>query len=287
MRHVRLHAAAGIVLTIDSLRGEMISRDPASPPVFDDQRSYVLKVNNANISVDMPSLSHLMNDFVFAYEGSPLKDLSVEIDDGRLKQKGKMHKGVWLPFSMKAGVAPTADGRLRLHAESVSAVGLPATKLLDLFGLQLDELIKIKDRRGVEIKDDDVIVAPGRVLPPPEIQGRLTKAEIVGDTLHLVYGADAIPARLTPPAPEARNYIYFAHSSIRFGKLTMRDADLQLIDADDRDWFDFSPQEYEQQLVAGYSKNTPAKGLKTYMPDLDDLKHGAGAIAPARRSPRF
>jgi hypothetical protein len=40
----------------------------------------------------------------------------------------------------------------------------------------------------------------------------------------------------------------------------MSDADLQLIDADDRDWFDFSPQEYERQLVAGYSKNTPAKG---------------------------
>jgi hypothetical protein len=55
MRHVRLHAAAGIVLAIDSLRGEMISRDPASPPVFDDQRSYVLKVATADISVDMPS----------------------------------------------------------------------------------------------------------------------------------------------------------------------------------------------------------------------------------------
>jgi hypothetical protein len=27
-------------------------------------------------------------------------------------------------------------------------------------------------------------------------------------------------------------------------------------------------------LVAGYSKNTPQLGLKTYMPDYDDLKSG-------------
>ena len=42
-----------------------------------------------------------------------------------------MHKGVWLPFSMKATVGATPDGRLRLHTESVSALGIPATKLLD------------------------------------------------------------------------------------------------------------------------------------------------------------
>ena len=79
------------------------------------------------------------------------------------------------------------------------------------------------------------------------------------------------PTALTLPSPAARNYVYFGGGSITFGKLTMRDADLQLIDADPRDPFDFS-QRYNAQLVAGYSKNTPAKGLKTYMPDFDDLQ---------------
>lgn len=51
----------------------------------------------------------------------------------------------------------------------------------------------------------------------------------------------------------------------------MAGADLQLIDADERDAFDFYPEKYDAQLVAGYSKNTTAKGLKTYMPDFNDL----------------
>ena len=54
----------------------------------------------------------------------------------------------------------------------------------------------------------------------------------------------------------SRNYVYFAGGTIRFGKLTMADADLQLIDTDPRDPFDFFPAEYQRQLVAGYSRNT-------------------------------
>jgi hypothetical protein len=56
----------------------------------------------------------------------------------------------------------------------------------------------------------------------------------------------------------------------------MSDADLQLIDADPRDPFDFFPAHYDVQLVAGYSKNTPAKGLKTYMPDYGDIRGDRG-----------
>jgi hypothetical protein len=63
----------------------------------------------------------------------------------------------------------------------------------------------------------------------------------------------------------------------------MHDADLQLIDADPRDPFDFYPARYNAQLVAGYSKNTPAKGLKTYMPDYDDLRSTAPSAVRPRR----
>jgi hypothetical protein len=57
----------------------------------------------------------------------------------------------------------------------------------------------------------------------------------------------------------------------------MHQADLQLIDTDPRDPFDFFPARYNAQLVAGYSKNTPAKGLKTFMPDFDDLQRPRAA----------
>lgn len=283
MKNVRLHVDDGIVLNVRSLRGEMVSNGQ-EPPVFDDPRSYVMHVFTGDLGMDMTSLTTLMNRHVFAYEGSPLKDLSVEISEGKLKQQGKLHKGVWLPFSMKATVTATPDGRLRLHTESVTALGIPTTKLLDLLGLTLADLMTVEKQRGAEIKDDDVIISPGRALPPPEIQGHLSHAEVANGELRQVFTTTdgrAVPI-LTPPDRKARNYFYFSGSVIRFGKLTMTAADLQLIDIDQRDAFDFYPAKYNSQLVAGYSKNTAARGLKTYMPDFGDLKPGLDLRPPAR-----
>jgi len=274
MKNVRLHVDDGIVLDVTRLRGVMVSRTAGSHPVFDDQRSYVLHVQTASMSMDVVSLQQLMNRHVFAYEGSPLKDLTVEADAPRLKLKGKLHKGVDVPFSTTASVSVTPDGRLKLHSESMKALGVPAKGLLDLFGLELDDVMNLKKRRGVEVEDNDIVIAAGQVLPPPEIVGRLTKAAVAGNRLVQVFDdpANGRPQPLTRPDPAARNYVYFSGGDIQFGKLTMHDADLQLIDSDPKDPFDFFPARYNGQLVAGYSKNTPKKGLKTYMPDYADLK---------------
>jgi hypothetical protein len=271
MRHVRLHADEGIILDVRHLRGEMISTVAGRPPVFDDQRSYVLRVHSGEVGMDMPSLTNLMNRHIFAFDHAPLSDITVDIDEGQLKLKGTLHKGLPVPISMKADVVATPDGRMQLKTQKVSALSVPAKKLMGLFGLELDDVVSLK-RRGIEVQDNDIIIAPGQVLPPPEIQGRLTHVEIADGKLQQTFGSSgAAPARLSPPDPASRNYVYFSGSDIRFGKLTMSGADLQLIDTDPKDPFDFFPAQYSRQLVAGYSKNTPAGGLKTYMPDYGDL----------------
>jgi hypothetical protein len=50
MKNVLLHADRGLVLDVRHLRGEMISKSAGQPPVFDDQRSYVLRVHAAEVS---------------------------------------------------------------------------------------------------------------------------------------------------------------------------------------------------------------------------------------------
>ena len=252
MKNVRLHPADGIVLNIASLRGTMVSRKTGSPPVFDDQQSYVLRLRRAQVAMDMVSLQNLLNQQVFAYEGAPVKNLTVTADHGQLAMKGKLHKGVDVPFSVKASVSTTPDGRMRLHAESMKAVGVPAKGLLEFFGLKLDDMMNVKARRGIEIQDNDIIIAAGQVLPPPEIAGRLAKVTVEGNRLVQIFDdGGGAPAPLTKPSPSSRNYIYFGGGEIRFGKLTMHDADLQLIDNDPKDAFDFYPARYNGQLVAG------------------------------------
>ena len=275
MKNVRLHVDEGIVLDIRILRGEMTSRG-SSAPLFDDQRSFVLHVASGEVAMDTTSLGNLMNRHIFAYDGAPLKDITIRpAQDQQIEQRGTLKRGISVPFSVRASVSATADGRLQLHAESVKAIGVPAKGLMNLFGLELDDVVDLKDRRGIAVTDNDIIITPGQVLPPPEIRGHLLRAEMRNGRLYQTFApaAGRPPRRLSPPDPRAPNYIYFSDNDITFGKLTMSGADLQLIDQDPKDPFDFFPQKYNVQLVAGYSKNTPQKGLKTYMPDYDDLRN--------------
>jgi hypothetical protein len=259
-----MHVADGVVVEIAHLEGALIGAH-GQPPVFDDQRSFTLRVDAGEMAMSPASLTRLLNDYVFAYDKSPLSNIEVSIEDGHLKQKGTLHKGASIPFTVLADVSATADGRIRLHPVKISAAGLPAGGVMKLFGLELDDLVKSNRAHGIEIADNDFLLSPDHLIPAPPLQGHLRSVRIDGDRIVEVFG----------PAAKHRdegdgNYMSYRGGTLRFGKLTMTDADMRLIDATPNDAFDFYPARYMTQLVAGYSKTTPSGGLRVYMPDYDE-----------------
>jgi hypothetical protein len=265
--NVRFHAEAGAVLEVRWLKGTLVSTRPGQPPVFDDQRSFALEIDAGVVAISPASLTRLLNANVFAFEGSPLTDVEVTIEGGHLKQKATLHKGVPVPVSMEAEVAATPDGRVRLHPLHMSAAGVPSRGLLKTFGLELDDLVDSYRTRGFEVVDNDLLLSADRLVTAPAVRGKLTAIRIEGDRIVQVFGN---AGRADLPSALSKNFMQYRGGVLRFGKLTMTDTDMQLLDADPRDTFDFDPARYVRQLVAGYSKNTPDGGLRVYMPDYDE-----------------
>jgi hypothetical protein len=264
MRNVRLHVSTDAVLNVKWLKGSLVS--PAGHiPVFDDQNSYSMQIDDAEMAVDASSLTALVNR-AFDYKGSALSDLRMTLEDGHLVQRGTLKKGISVPFTIEAILAVTADGRLAVHPTKVKTAGIPTTKFMSIFGVELDDLLKSRPDRGINFKDNDLFLDATRLVPSPRTNGRLTNAFIRGNTIVQVFGKGAAGAART-----TGNYIWFRGASIRFGRLTMSEADLKLIDMDPGDPFDFYSARYNEQLVAGYSKNTRDHALRTYMPDFADL----------------
>ena len=267
MRNVRLHAAPDVVLDVGRLDGYLVTTR-GDLPVFDDQQSFYVDIDHAEISASAASLTGLVKQ-AFAYEGAPIKNVRVDIRDGKLEQQGKLRAGIAVPFSMKADVAQR-DGRIWVHPEKLHVLGIPAARFMKFIGADLSDLVEVKPGRGVEVRDNDLLLEPSQMLKAPQMRGRVTMARIDGDRLRLVLG-DAAPATREATADAPRNFIWFRGGQIRFGRLTMANADLQLIDADPSDPFDFYPEKYRDQLVAGYSRNTPDGALRTTMPDFNDI----------------
>ncbi len=266
MRHVDFHVDSSIVLRIGYLRGELQPTAPGRSPDFDDKHSFVLGIDSAQIGISPGGLSDLLNRYAFAYPGAPLRKLTITIENGHLKQKGEM-RGI--SFSVVGDLSLTPEGELRLHPISTKAAGIGVGGLMKFFGIHLEKLVKLKEARGVRIDGNDFLLSPTELLPPPRVKGRIVAVEVRDSEIVQVFRtASEAPVRpLAVPDPKAPNYMYYHGGVLRFGKLTMRRTDLLIVDAVPSDAFDFFLDQYNAQLVAGYSKNTPNHGLIVVMQD--------------------
>jgi hypothetical protein len=221
--------------------------------------------------ISAAAMNHLLNEYTFAAKDAPLKKLSLSIVNGTVKVKGTLHSKGDLPFETEGTIAATENGLLRIHASKIRAAHLPAKGFMDLFGIEIADLVKTNKVRGLTIDKDDLILDPQQLFPPPTIQGKISAVTLRDDNIVLMFGK--LQATGKAPLTGAKNYMAYRGGRLRFGKLTMSDTDLTLIDADQRDPFDFYLTHYLEQLVAGYSKTTPQNGLRVYMPDYNKLRH--------------
>jgi hypothetical protein len=268
MSNVTFRFSETVAVQIKSLNGVLVPIGKNEFPVFDDKDSFNLRINTAEIAIDSSNLANVLNSYVFARPHSPLTELSIIVEKGHLKVKGKLHDKGDIPFEAEGILIPTTDGKLRLHSEKIKAMHLPVKGLMDIFGIELGGLIKEGKVPGVETQEDDLILDLEQILPPPHIEGKVVSVRIEGDNIIQTFGgSDAKPVKNI----RAGNYMAYKNNRLRFGKLLMHDADLILIDMDPNDPLDFFLDRYKEQLSAGYAKLTPDSGLRVYIKDYNKL----------------
>ena len=275
MRNITFHFSDTVAVEIKSLNGVLVPLGKNEFPNLDDKDSFNLRVSTAEIAMDSSDLANVLNSYVFAHAHSPLTQLSVSVEKGHLKVKGKLHDKGDIPFETEGILIPTANGKIRLHIEKIKTLHFPVKGLMDLFGIDLGSLIKQGKVAGVEAQEDDLILDLEQILPPPHLEGKVVSIRLEGERIIQIFGgSDAKPVKNI----RIGNYLAFKNNRIRFGKLVMNDTDLILIDMDPNDPLDFFLDHYKEQLSAGYSKLTPDSGLRVYIKDYNKLH-------PAKASP--
>jgi hypothetical protein len=178
-----------------------------------------------------------------------------------------MHKLlVPLPVEVLGTIAPVPDGRIHVKISRINVLKMPVKRLLSGLKVQVDEIVGKEPVDGVEVKGNDIYLNTTALLPPPHIRGQISTIELHAPDMVVTYGS-------TSPEDDQQlaqwhNFLRLRGGSVRFGKLTMDDADLTLVDASGGAWFDLDLANYRDQLVKGYSRMTPDKGLEMFMPGV-------------------
>ena len=250
------------------IRGRMERTQAAVNPSFDASDSFVLQIDKGIISVQLKDL----NDFLNAGQGtgSPLKNISLQAgNDGQIELHGTLHKVVPLPVKVTGVMSPLPDGRVQFHVVGINALKMPVKGLLGMFHVSLSDLVASPQIPGVEIVGNDVRFDTEKLLPPPHIHGQITAVAVSPTELKILYGDASDPEE---QLAQWHNFLRLRGGTLNFGKLTMHDVDLTMIDASQSPWFDLDLVNYQAQLVNGYTRVTAQQGLEIYMPDLADLQ---------------
>jgi hypothetical protein len=274
MKNVNLRVANDAVVGVRSLRGEVIPTRPGTSALLDSTTSFSIRITSGSVVIESADLSVILNRFVFGYKGSPLRKLRVRMSGTELVQSGVMHKGVDLKFEITSSISLTDSGLIRLHPTKTRVLGVNGESLLHALGLHLDDLLDLSKSAAARVKGDDIYLDPAKILPPPAIVGRLTAVRVEGNALVQEFARlpdDSVFSRYARADSAAPNYLFFRGGRLRFGRLEMRDTQLQILDLDPSDPFDLFLAEYNKQLVAGYSRNRPNLSLQAFFPDYSDL----------------
>ncbi len=249
------------------LRGQMIRTRRDVNPTFDDPESFSLEIKTGVIRANVGDIGIFLNAGGVA--NSPLKNISLLADGDQIKLKGTLHKGISLPIEVLGSVATTSDNRIQLHVTKINVLKIPLKGLLGGLHIEISDLFQPKGIPGMEVSGNDLFFDTFKLLPPPHIHGQLTKVRVVSPDIEEVYGnAEDTVSRVE----EWRNFLRLNDGTIDFGKLTMRNVDLIMVDLSNDAWFDLDLNNYQNQLVNGYTRMTPQAGLQIFMPDLDTLQ---------------
>ena len=200
MQNVDFYVDRNIPLRIHRLSGTMRSKDGGAVN-FDDKRSFIISIASADVGLTGPDLSLLLNKYVFGYKGSPLSNLRITIAGNEIIQKGTLHKVAALPFEIHATLSVTPDGRIMLHPTRTEIIGLHVDKLMHGLGLPLEKIINLSKAKGASVKGNDIYLDPSAILPPPEIEGRVSGVRIQAGEIVMTFGSNLASQMRAVPDP--------------------------------------------------------------------------------------
>jgi hypothetical protein len=267
--HVVFHDQSSVPLRTEWLRARLYPARPNVIPSLDDPSSFRVEIYDGTLQISTQTLSRQLNARLS--RNSKFTKVRVSsLGPNKIQINATLHKGLSLPLQLVGNIGTTPDGRLRIQLTSWRVLKLPLKGLMKAIKLDASDLVHLPESQGMEVRGNTVYIRPEDLLPPPKKMGLVTGVYFnqAGDLVEQ-YGKDRSDAPVAGTWPGGRwhNYLRLEGGSIHFGKLTMTNADMILIDTSPGDWYDFDLAHYREQIVKGSMFMTPDGGLRVFTPD--------------------
>jgi hypothetical protein len=252
------------------------------PLLFDNLKSYIVNVHNADVLITPLTLQGMFNESVFNYPGSKLRNLSVGIakqsDGNHVMLRGSLNYILWIPFEMDTKLAvDQKSNTLLISVNTLKVFGfIPATWLIDLKPFNLDKLLTLPANRYLTVHQNVMMVKPFGLFPPPRINGKMAQIAVTPQFIQLKFsGSEPAFGSLSQ---SASNFIAVRGGAARFGNIQMLNTDVEVIDRNPQSLFQFSLLNYLDYLPQSEVRLLKNGGAVLKMSDIGRLSSGEGSL---------
>lgn len=291
MQNVRFCWSEAICINTNRLTAKAVPAPDQSEVNFDNLTGFMVNVNNATVQISPQTLQGMFNESVFNYPGSTLRDLRVSIaeaeDGNHVKLAGALkYLFLWIPFEMDTNLTvDRATNTLVIAVNDLQVFGIiPATWLIEIKPFNLEKLLTLPPNKHLLVRQNLMMVKPFGLFPPPRVNGTISGIEVTPKLISLTFSGSDKTFQPLPDA-SARNFIYLQGGSTRFGRLGMINSQVQVVDQNPANPFQFSLLHYQDYLPKSNVQLQPNGSVKVTMADHGNLSEPALKPQPPAPTP--
>jgi hypothetical protein len=176
-------AMPGTAFGLQHFAARMVSRGKSQPLCS----ARTTEIQHGQIFISSESITKIFSQKI-KESGSKISELQVEVKEDELHLKGKVHKGIDIPFEV-TGPVSTDGSNLKLEAKKIKAEHLPVKGLMGMLGMHLSSLLQSEQAQGVEAQGNTLVFEPAKIA---HIQGKISAVHLTAKGIEISF-VDSTP----------------------------------------------------------------------------------------------
>jgi len=293
-RDVDFRVTGDIGFQIGQMAATLQPVRPGNPVVFDDPQSVTIDVHRGEVTLDAAKLTAIFDRYLFQYQGSPLRNMRVVPEEGRLRITGEMRRDAWVPIVLTGTLTMRNANEMAFHAGHVEVAGVGADKLMRAAHVRMADLLKV-DTPVARLDGDDVVMQVAKLTPPPALKMTISQIAIHPDGVRFTLDDHTLNA-IDWPASMPQRGMLIEGGDVKFMRAMPMNIDMAIMPVDAHAPFVLDLYRYREQMAAGYLTFSAAGALTAHLPSCTTLSardtspqtgNGSAGSARARLNDSF
>jgi hypothetical protein len=268
-RDVDFRVTGDIGFQIQQMAATLTPVHPGNPIVFDDPQSVTIDVHRGEVTLDAAKLTAIFDRYLFQYQGSPLRNMRVVPEEGRLRITGEMKRDAWVPIVLTGTLTMRNANEMAFHADHVEVAGVGADKLMQAAHVRMADLLKV-DTPVARLDGDDVVMQVAKLTPPPALKMTISQIAIHPDGVRFALDDHTLTAIDWPASMPPRGLL-IEGGDVKFMRSMPMNIDMAITPVDTQAPFVLDLYHYREQMAAGYLTFDEAGALTAHLPSYTTL----------------